>query len=216
MVIKRSCIVLTALALGASALPAQEETGRDTAREATGQDTAVADTAVADTMAAETGPVVTAERPIPPGLYHFVPEESEKIDQKVREAVDHIFFAIRGIARRRLAGANEPIDRIFLDYAGDTLVVSLRSDEPTVETLMNGEPIPYTRADGEVVQVSADVKPGVVDMRFVAEDGEKQMIYTLREDGLLAVESITYSDKLEEPFRYTWVYEPASSAPGSD
>lgn len=212
MAIKRWCIVLTALALGASGLPAQEETGRDTARTAT-QDTTVADTMSADTAAAEPG--VTAERPLPAGLYNFVPEESEEIDQKVREAVGHIFFAIRGIARRRLAGANEPIDRIFVDYAGDTLIVSLRADEPTVETLMTGEPIPYTRADGEVVQVSAEVEPGVVDMRFVAEDGEKQMIYTLRDDGLLAVESITYSDRLEEPFRYMWVYAPASSS-GSD
>ena len=34
------------------------------------------------------------------------------------------------------------------------------------------------------------------------------MIYTLRNDGRMAVESIVYSDKLKEPFRYTWVYRP--------
>lgn len=207
MVIKRWCIALTALALTAPGLAAQEEAARDTTP---------ADTVTAAPTSVDTAPTgVTTERPIPAGLYNFVPEESEEIESKVREAVDHIFFAIRGIARRRLAGANEPIDRVFIDYAGDTLLVSLRADEPVVESLMNGEAIPYTRADGEVVQVRSEVEPGVVDMFFEAEDGTKEIIYTLRDDGKLALESITFSDKLEEPFRYTWVYESAESSGGA-
>lgn len=183
MPIKRWSVVLTALALAAPGLTAQEEAARDADREP------------------------TAERPIPAGVYAFVPEESEEIDEKVREAVSHIFFAVRGIARRRLAGANRPIERVVIDYQGDTLLISLRDDEPTVRTLMNGEYLPYTREDGEVVQVGAYVEPGMVDMSFDAEDGKKKMIYQLRDDEMLAVESIIYSDRLEEPFGYTWVYE---------
>lgn len=184
VLIKRFCIALVALALTAPGLTAQEE------------------------MAQDMEP--TADRPIPAGIYTFVPSESDDIGPMAREAVSHLFFAIRGIARRRLEGANEPIDRIEIRYQGDTLMVSLRDDEPIVKTLMTGDSIPYTRADGEVVQVSTEVEPGMMDMYFIAEDGQKQMIYQLREDGYLAVESVTYSDKLEEPFRYTWVYEAAS------
>ena len=190
------CIAVLALAFAAP-LSAQEQAAQDTAEEAMAPETAMQEDAAA------TG----SEHPIPPGLYRFVPEESEQIDQKVREAVDHMFFAIRGIARRRLAGANKPIDRIFLDYQADTLVVSLREDEPVVKTLMTGEYIPYTRADGEVVQVKADVEPGLIDMYFKSDDGEKQMIYRLTDEGKIELESISYSEKLEEPFRYTWVYE---------
>jgi hypothetical protein len=181
--IKRWCIALTALALTATGTAAQDEMMQDeAARE--------------------------AMRPIPAGVYTFVPDQSDDIGPRAREAVSHLFFAIRGIARRRLEGANEPIDRVDLGYRADTLLVSLRDDEPTVATLMNGDTLPYTRADGEVVQVHAEVEPGMVDLYFQAEDGAKQMIFQLRDDGHMAVESVTYSDKLEEPFRYTWVYAP--------
>lgn len=181
--IKGWCIALTALAFTAAGAAAQDEMMQDDA-------------------------APEALRPIPAGIYTFVPSESDDIGPRAREAVSHLFFAIRGIARRRLEGANEPIDRVDLSYRSDTLLVSLRDDEPTVATLMTGDTLPYTRADGEVVQVYAEVEPGMIDLYFQAEDGAKEMVFQLRDDGHLAVESITYSDKLEEPFRYTWVYEP--------
>jgi hypothetical protein len=147
-----------------------------------------------------------AEDPVPAGLYEFVPDQSEQIDDKIREAVSHMNFLIRGIAGRRLRGANRSIDQIDIRYSGDSIWISLREDEPWVVSLRNGEYIPYTRADGEVVQVKSDLSPGVIDQYFQSDDGEKQMIYRLRDDGLLELESIVYSDKLREPFRYTWVY----------
>lgn len=150
----------------------------------------------------------SAERPIPGGLYEFVPEQSDKIETKVDEAVAHMNFLIRGIARGRLKGANRPIDQIDIRYSSDTMWVSLRADEPWVVSTLDGEYMPYTRADGEVVQVKADMEPGVIDQYFLSDDGEKQMIYRLREDGLLELESIVYSEKLKAPFRYTWVYRP--------
>ena len=191
---KRWSIALMALALTAAGAVAQEEMAQDSMT----QDTAQA------AMAEEPA----AQRPIPAGVYTFVPEESDEIGPRAREAVSHLFFAIRGIARRRLEGANEPIDRVDLGYEGDTILVSLREDEPTYKALMSGDTLPYVRKDGEFIQVSAETGPGMIDMYFVAEDGMKEMIFQLREDGHLAVESITYSDKLEEPFRYTWVYAP--------
>lgn len=149
----------------------------------------------------------TAEKPIPDGLYEFVPDGSDEIEGRIEKAVAHMNFLIRGIAKRRLRGANEQIERIDLRYQGDSIWISLRENEPWVVSLRNGEYMPYTRADGEVVQVKTDIEPGVIDQYFDSEDGEKQMIYTLRDDGMLALESIIYSDKLEEPFRYTWLYK---------
>lgn len=184
--IKRWSIALVVLVLAAPGLTAQEEMEQDTA-------------------------AMTMDRPIPAGIYTFVPEESDEIGPMAREAVSHLFFAIRGVARRRLEGANEPIDRVDMNYLADTLLLSLRDDEPIVRSLMNGDTLPYTRADGEVVQVTAEVEPGMIDLWFVAEDGVKEMIFRLRDDGKLAVESVTYSDKLEEPFRYTWVYAPPTA-----
>jgi len=158
---------------------------------------------VAPGLAAQEAPA----DPIPAGLYQFVPGESDKIDGRVGEAVSHMNFLIRGIAKRRLMGANKPIDRVDLRYQGDSVWISLREDEPWIPTRRTGEFSPYTRSDGEVVQVKTELKPGVIDQYFKSDDGEKQMIYTLRPDGKLAVESIIFSEKLQEPFRYTWVYE---------
>ena len=149
-----------------------------------------------------------APRPIEQGLYRFVPEQSDEIEDRIDRAVSHMNFLIRGIAKSRLRGANESIDQIDLRYSGDSVWISLRPDEPWVVSTMDGREMPYRRADGEVVQVKADVSPGVIDQYFTSEDGEKQMIYRMREDGLLEVESIIYSEKLREPFRYTWVYRP--------
>ena len=146
--------------------------------------------------------------PIPAGEYQFVPAQSDEISGRAEEAVSHMNFLIRGIAKRRLMGANTPIDRVVIPYQADSVYISLREDDPWVATLRSGEFGPYTRPDGEVVQVKTELRPGVIDQYFKSEDGEKQMIYTLRDDGMLALESIIYSDKLEEPFRYTWVYRP--------
>ena len=223
--INRWFAALLALALTAPGLMAQEEAVQDTAVQDTVpqdtvpqdtlvQDTVRQDTVPPDTVAAEAAAAVTAERPIPAGLYTFVPGESEDIGPKAREAVSHLFFAIRGIARRRLEGANEPIDRVVVEYAADTVLVSLREDEPVYRAVLDGDSLPYTREGGEVIQVAAEAEPGMLDMYFVAEDGMKEMVFRLRDDGKLAVESITYSDKLEEPFRYTWVYAPEEAEGG--
>ncbi|MGK7311210.1 MAG: hypothetical protein ACN0LA_03140 [Candidatus Longimicrobiales bacterium M2_2A_002] len=213
--IKRWSAALLMLGLAVPGLAAQEAP-RDTTPEAvpdtTVQDTAAQDTAAQDTMAADTAVAAAPEYPIAPGRYTFIPGESEAIREKASEAVSHMFFAIRGIARRRLEGANKPIDRIIFDYRGDTILVSLREDESVYMATMSGDTIPYTREDGEVIQVTAETEPGMIDMYFIAEDGMKEMIFRLRENGRLAVESITYSDKLEEPFRYTWVYRAEDGA----
>jgi len=161
-------------------------------------------------MVAAPGLAAQQQDPIPAGLYQFVPEQSDEIDGRIKQAASHMNFLIRGIAERRLRGANKPIERIDLRYQGDTVWVSLRADEPWIASLRSGKFGPYTRADGEVVQVKTELAPGVIDQYFRSDDGEKQMIYTLRNDGRIAVESIVYSDKLKEPFRYTWVYRPVA------
>ncbi len=149
--------------------------------------------------------------PIPAGTYVFVPEESDDIGPLVKEAVHHMFFAIRGIAGGRLRNANKPIDRIIIKYPPDSVYMSLRADEPPVVSLRNGEFAPYTREDGEVVQVKTELSPGVIDQFFHSEDGDKQMVYTLRPDGLLQLHVTLFSDKLKGPFEYTWVYRAQSA-----
>src|SRR5690606_31714093 len=104
---------------------------------------ASATTATAQEVPTEGGP--------PAGLYVFVPEESERIEDAIDRAADHMNFLIRPIAKRRLRGANEPIERIEIAYPGSDVRVVLRQDEPPIVSPRSGAAVPYRRADGEVV-----------------------------------------------------------------
>ena len=147
----------------------------------------------------------------PPGTYEFVPSESDSVDEKVDRAVAHMNFLIRPFAARRLRGANQPIDRLEIRYPGDTVSVSLREGEPPIRSPRDGTAVDYRRADGEVVRVRTELSPGVIDQFFDSEDGDKRMVYRMRSDGLLALDVEVLSDKLNEPFLYTWVFRPLPS-----
>ena len=144
----------------------------------------------------------------PAGTYEFVASESDRIDEKVDRAVAHMNFLIRGIARGRLKGANEPIRRIEIRYPGDTVWVSVRANEPPLISPRDGSAVDYRRADGEVVKLRSELSPGSIDQHFDSDDGAKRMVYRLRPDGLLALDVEVFSEKLREPFRYTWVFRP--------
>lgn len=157
-------------------------------------------------LALGAGAVSAQEEPIPAGTWQFVPEESDNINQAVDRAVSHLNFLIRGIARGRLRGANKPIQQIVLDYPDGNVYLLLRADEPPVISPQDGAVVPYTRADGEVVQVKTELVPGVITQFFDSDDGQKEHVYRLRPDGTMAMEVTVLSERLREPFRYTWVF----------
>lgn len=157
-------------------------------------------------LALGAGGVSGQAEPIPAGTWRFVPEQSEEIDEAVDQAVSHMNFLVRGIARSRLRGANKPISQIVIDYPDDNVYILFRSDEPPTITPQSGEFVPYTRADGEVVQVKTELEQGVIRQFFDSDDGQKEHVYRLRPDGNMALEVTVFSEKLREPFTYTWVF----------
>lgn len=157
-------------------------------------------------LAASASIAAAQQAPIPAGTWQFVPEQSEKIDAAVDKAVAHMNFLVRGVARSRLRGANKPIHRIVVQYPDDNVQISLRDDEPPVISPRSGQFVPYTRADGEVVQVKTELRDGVIHQFFDSEDGKKEHVYRLRPDGTMAFEVKVLSEKLRAPFEYTWVF----------
>jgi hypothetical protein len=153
----------------------------------------------ASDVSAQTGP-------IPAGTWQFVPEQSQQIDEAVNQAVSHLNFLVRGIARNRLRGANKPISEIEIRYPEDNVFIRFRSDEPPTLTPQSGEFAPYTRADGEVVQVKTELESGLIRQFFDSDDGQKEHVYRLRADGTMALEVTVFSERLREPFTYTWVF----------
>jgi hypothetical protein len=162
--------------------------------------------AVALALLAGAGGLSAQSAPIPAGTWQFVPEQSEPINAAVDQAVSHMNFLVRGIARSRLRGANKPIDRIVVQYPETDVYISLRADEPPTIPPRSGEFAPYTRADGEVVQVKTELESGLIRQFFDSDDGQKEHVYRLRADGTMALEVTVFSERLREPFTYTWVF----------
>jgi hypothetical protein len=158
-------------------------------------------------LAGSAGMTAAQQAPIPAGTWQFVPEQSEKIDAAVDKAVAHMNFLVRGIARSRLRGANKPIQRIVIEYPDDNVWISLREDEPPTISPRSGEFVPYTRADGEVVQVKTELADGVIRQFFDSDDGQKEHVYRLQPDGTMAFEVKVLSERLRAPFEYTWVFQ---------
>jgi hypothetical protein len=157
-------------------------------------------------LAMTTGDVAAQDATIPAGTWRFVPEHSENIDEGVDRAVAHLNFLIRGIARNRLKGANKPMSRVVIQYPDDNVYISFRADEPPTVSPRSGELVPYTRADGEVVRVKTELGNGTIRQFFDSDDGQKEHLFRLRPDGMLAMEVTVFSERLREPFRYTWVF----------
>jgi hypothetical protein len=157
-------------------------------------------------LAMSTGNASAQTSPIPAGTWRFVPEASQQIDQAANDAVSHLNFLIRGIARNRLKGANQPISRIVIQYPDNNVYISFREDEPPTITPRSGAFVPYTRADGEVVQVQTELGNGTIRQFFDSDDGQKEHLYRLRPDGTMALEVTVFSERLREPFKYTWVF----------
>jgi hypothetical protein len=157
-------------------------------------------------LAVGAGGLSAQTAPIPAGTWRFVPEQSEQITAAVDRAVAHMNFLVRGIARSRLRGANRPIERIVVQYPDNDVFISLREEEPPTISPRTGEFASYTRADGEVVQVRTELGDGVITQFFDSDDGQKEHVYRLRSDGTMALEVTVFSERLREPFRYTWVF----------
>lgn len=153
-----------------------------------------------------TGSATGQVEPIPAGTWHFMPEESDEIEQRIDRAVSHMNFLVRRIARGRLRGANRPVEWIEIRYPDQDVYIRFHDDEPPTISPRDGTFVPYTRADGEVVQVNTEVRDGVITQFFDSDDGQKEQVYRLRPDGSMALEVTVLSDRLREPFTYTWVF----------
>jgi hypothetical protein len=146
----------------------------------------------------------------------------------LRELFGHLTSTagdLRGVTTNSLVSAQLANRGDFLDEFDETFHVNLSGasnaavadaqgaatitddDEPPTVSPRTGEAVPYTRADGEVVRVATELGDGRIRQFFDADDGQKELLFRLRPDGTMAMEVTVFSDRLREPFRYTWVFQ---------
>jgi hypothetical protein len=153
-----------------------------------------------------TVPAVQAQSAAFESSFSLVPAQSDDINSAIDRAVAGLNFAFRPIARSRLRRSNAPYATVSIERRGAELAIGLDSGDAIV-TPASGTPVRWRRPDGEELQVSTAWEGGRLRQSFVAEDGRRDNLYSLSEDGRrLTMEVTVSSPRLREPLRYRLVY----------
>ena len=149
-----------------------------------------------------------ADEPLWLGAFVNEKQSREGIDAAIETAVSGMNFVTRPIARRRLKKTNAPYRQVVISRTSD--VVSVAFDgQSAVETPGDGRPIKWKRSDGEMFDVSAEVKDGALVQTFKASDGQRVNTFTANAAGQLTMEATITSPQLAKPVIYTLLYERA-------
>lgn len=149
-----------------------------------------------------------------PWLGVFVNESSSRvrIDAAIETAVANMNFIKKPIARSRLKSTNTPYARVAITRAAESISVAFDSQPPIV-TPVSGQPIKWTRSDGEVFDVSVAIADGALVQTFKAEDGQRVNTFTADGAGRLTLKATITSPQLSTPLKYEMQFTRAKASP---
>lgn len=161
---------------------------------------------LAVTLLCAAGGAASAQAPALPGTYTYLEAESDPIRPAIEQAVARMNFITRPIARGRLTRTNQPYGTITIDTQGDQVTIVTDERAPIVAT-SDGNPMKWTREDGEVLDVTTRWLDGDLEQTYIAEDGQRKNVFTLSPDGnTLAMLVTVTSPRLSAPLTYTLRY----------
>ena len=140
------------------------------------------------------------------GVYTLEAAASDSIESAIENGTADMNFAIRGLARRRIAQTNPRYERVRLSRSDTTVSVQFDSRE-ALEIPADGRSVPWTREDGGKYNVTAQWSAPQLVMHFDADDGQRINTLVLSPDGLsLKLKVRLTSPRLPKPIEYTLVY----------
>lgn len=147
-----------------------------------------------------------AQSPSLAGSYTYVEAESDAIKPAIEQAVADMNFITRPIARGRLTRTNEPYGQITIRQSGDEVTI-ITDDRAPIVARADGNPMKWTRDDGEVLDLTTRFEGGALEQTFVADDGERKNVFSLSPDGQTLEMAVTVtSPRLAAPLTYTLRY----------
>ena len=147
-----------------------------------------------------------AQEPDITGSWSYVEAESDALRPAIEQAVAKMNFITRPIARGRLTRTNVPYGRITIQRAGNEVTIITDERSPIVAPT-DGNPIKWTREDGEVLDLTTRWVDGTLEQTFVAEDGQRKNVFALAPDGRTLEMRVTVtSPRLAAPLNYTLRY----------
>ena len=144
------------------------------------------------------------------GTWTLNRQASDNVTQAINTAVARMSFITRPIARGRLTRTNPMYNRVVINYT-PTQVSTVFDQRHAIESPANGQPIDWTREDGEKFHLSTSWEAGRLVQTFRAEDGTRTNTYSVSGDGnTLTMNVVIRSPKLPQPLTYKLVYNKAS------
>jgi hypothetical protein len=135
---------------------------------------------------------------------------SDDINRAIETAVARMSFVTRPIARGRLRRTNNLYNRVVINYT-PAQVSTIFDQRHAVESPANGQPVAWTREDGEKFQLSTSWENGRLVQTFRADDGSRTNTYSISPDGRTLTMHVTLrSPRLSAPLEYNLVFTRAS------
>ena len=147
-----------------------------------------------------------APQPDLQGIYGFDANSSDDIQAAITRGTEQMNFAIRPLARRLIAKANPPYQRIAISRSGTTASLQLDA-RPPIRTPLDGTWTRWVREDGGIDRVSGQWSYPTFAVLFQGEDGARVQKYVLDPDGgILKLYVELTSPRLPGPIDYVLVY----------
>ena len=144
------------------------------------------------------------------GTFTLNRQQSDDVNRAIETAVSRMSFVTRPIARGRLRRTNTAYNRVVINYT-QTEVSTTFDQRRAVESPANGQPVKWTREDGEKFDLSTEWQNGRLVQTFRAEDGSRTNTYTISPDGRTLTMHVTLrSPRLTSPLEYKLVFNRAS------
>ncbi|HYH83395.1 MAG TPA: hypothetical protein VEX86_26610 [Longimicrobium sp.] len=152
----------------------------------------------------------TAQESTMRGTFTFNRAASDDVNRAIETAVSKMSFVTRPIARGRLRRTNQPYQRVVINFTPQQVTTTFDQRRP-IESPANGQPIKWTREDGEVLDLSTEWQTGRLVQTFRAEDGSRTNTYSISADGAtLTIRVTVRSPRLSAPVEYNMVFNRAS------
>jgi hypothetical protein len=140
------------------------------------------------------------------GNYAVNVAASDNIETAVVKGTADMNFAIRSLARSRIAKTNPLYEHIQL-WRNDTQVIVQFDSRKPIEMPADGHTILWVREDGGKYDVSAKLSATQLVMHFQADDGERTNVFVLEPDGVtLHLNVKLESRRLPGPITYVLSY----------
>jgi hypothetical protein len=135
---------------------------------------------------------------------------SDDVNRAIETAVARMSFVTRPIARGRLRRTNSVYNRVVINYTNAEVSTTFDQRHAIVSPA-NGQPVAWTREDGEKFQLSTSWENGRLVQTFRAEDGSRTNTYSISADGRTLTMHVTLrSPRLSAPLEYNLVFNRAS------